>query len=404
MFKSQMKTSMHDLRLVFAASLAMGCLPLGCSDRTASVPPSTGENSADREGGELVILTWEEYFCPEAIERFEAETGIKVRFEYFDNLQEMKGLIVSEPDRFDLVVADGSTLADLIELQALKEIDRAKLGNFDNLDPRYLDLNFDPGNRFTIPYLWGTTVVAYRSDQIAEPARSWKALWDEKYAGKVFMLDDPFDSYAVSLMSLGYSANSEDPGQLKEASDLLLEQVNKVGAEYLDIIGIRERLLSGAGWIAMAYSSDAATLAEENEDISLFIPEEGATLWLDSFGIPREARNEANAVRFLDFMCRGEIAGMSSNFLWCATPNRAAGAHLSQELLAEETVYPPAEILSKCEFLLQPGPERNRWVNKGMKQVYDGLARAGQGPDAEAQASRDGEGEPRTPSSHEAPR
>ena len=189
------------------------------------------------------------------------------------------------------------------------------------------------------------------------------------------MLDDTFDSYAAALLSLGFDINTENPKELGAAAELLLDQVDRMDARFEDIIGIREKLLSGECWIGMTYSSDAAVLAEENKNIAYFIPKEGAALWLDSFAVAREASNSAGAHQFIDFLCRGEVAGKNSSELWCASANRAAQDYLSAEVLAEETLYPASDILKKCQFAKQAGATRNLSVIQGMKLVYDRLAR-----------------------------
>ena len=264
-------------------------------------------------------------------------------------------------------------MADLIDLQLLQPIKRELIPYFLNLDSKYLNLKIDPLNRYSVPYMWGTTLIAYRSDLIPEPVKSWDVLEDERYKGRLLMLDDTFDTYAAALLSLGYDINTEDPKELGEALTFLLDKVERMGARYEDIIGIREKLLSGECWIGMTYSSDAAVLAEENENIAYFIPEEGAALWLDSFSVAREASNAAGAHRFIDFLCRGEMAGRNSSDLWCASANKAARDYLSAEVLAEETLYPGADTLQKCKFATQTGANRSLLMNQGMKLVYDQL-------------------------------
>lgn len=348
-------------------------LPVSCSEKPAQESGAEPQASNEINAEEVVILTWEEYFNPEVIEKFEAETGVEVVFRYFDNLDEMQNLIESERDGFDLIVADGGSVADLIDLRLLQPVQPEKIPNLKNLDDRYLDLAFDPNNHYSIPYMWGSTLITYRSDLIPEPAHSWKSLWDEKYAGKILMVDDQFDCYAVALLSLGYDLNSQNPQELKEATDHLVRQVNELGAEFTDIITIREKLFSGECWISVSYSSDAPVLAEENEAISYFIPEEGAPLWVDSFVIAGESPNPENAHQFLNFMADAEIAAENSNYLWCATTNREARPYLSEEVLAEDTLYPSEETMARCQFDKQQSAQRNMIVNRGMKAIYDSL-------------------------------
>ncbi len=361
--------------LLLLAVTVVTCMLGSCSNSEKGAGPALNSLQEDVKPEKITVLTWEEYFSPEVIRDFESETGIEVEFVYFENLEEMRGLLQSRPGAFDVLVSDGGGLADLIELQLLKPIQRELIPNFSNMDSRYLDLRLDPQNAFSVPYMWGTTLIAYRSDLIPEPVQSWNALKDEKYKGRVLMLDDTFDSYAAALLSLGFDINTENPKELGAAAELLLDQVDRMDARFEDIIGIREKLLSGECWIGMTYSSDAAVLAEENKNIAYFIPKEGAALWLDSFAVAREASNSAGAHQFIDFLCRGEVAGKNSSELWCASANRAAQDYLSAEVLAEETLYPASDILKKCQFAKQAGATRNLSVNQGMKLIYDHLAR-----------------------------
>lgn len=319
----------------------------------------------------LVILTWDEYFSQEVVTEFEKETGRSVEFVTFENLDEMEALLRSRPSDFDLVVVDGGTLADLIELQLVQPVDRAKIPNFKNLDSKFLGTKFDPENRFSVPYMWGTTLIVYRSDKIDAPKPSWSSLWDEQYRGKTLMLDDKFDVYAASLLAEGFDINSQNATELNRATERLLGQVESLDVRFVDIFKIRESLLSGDCWIGMTYSSDAAVLAEEEKNIAYFIPDEGAPLWIDSFAIPKDSKNSDLAHDFLDFISRGEVAAANSNGLWCASVNRAARPLISEEVLADPTIYLDEEVLARCQFDTQTTPERQLLVNQGLKKIFD---------------------------------
>ncbi len=359
-------------RLFIAAVLA---LPFSACENPESAgvsQPSGKEVAAGTSMIEpLVILTYDEYFSPAVISGFEKEHGSAVELVTFSNMDEMKALLVSRPSDFDLVITDGGTLADLIDLRLLQPIDRTLLPRFDNLDSQFLNLKFDPENQYSIPYMWGTTLIAYRADKIPDPEKSWKALWDKRYSDRVLMVDDGFDIYAAALQAAGHGLNSEDPAQLEAATRMLVKQVEDLRVRFVDIYKIREKLLSGDCWISMSYSSDAAVLAEAEENIAYFIPEEGAPLWLDSFAIPRESRRTGAAHLFLDYLCRAEVAAANSNELFCASANRAAKPFLSKEILEDGTLYLDPAILSRCHFDTQSNPARQLAVNQGLKRVYD---------------------------------
>ncbi len=328
-----------------------------------------GAEKAKSKVKPLVILTWDEYFSKEVVSGFERESGIPVEFVTFENLDEMEGLLRSRPSDFDLIVVDGGTLGNLVELRLLQPIDRASIPGFGNVDARFLGTKFDPDNAYSVPYMWGTTLVVYRSDKISEPRKSWAALWEDQYKSRTLMLDDKFDVYAAALLADGCDINTQNETEINRATDRLVDQVDRLDARLVDIFEIREKLLSGECWISMTYSSDAAVLAEEEENISYFIPDEGAPLWLDSFVIPRESSNGEAAHQFLEYFCRPEVAAANSNELWCASVNQKARPFVSKEVLDDPTIYPSEEVLSRCHF--DTRPERQLLVNQGLKRVFD---------------------------------
>ncbi|MCB1079867.1 MAG: spermidine/putrescine ABC transporter substrate-binding protein, partial [Verrucomicrobiae bacterium] len=348
--------------LSLSVSLLVGC---GDKENRSTQVENEGKENFGESSTPLVILTWDEYFAPEVVADFEAEFGIKVEFVSFGNLDEQEALLRSRPSDFDLTLTSGVKMADLIATQLIQPIQKELLPLFGNMDQRFLGLGSDPENQYSVPYMWGPTLIAYRSDKIAEPAQAWKSLWDERYRGHVLMLDEPFDAYASALLASGHDINSQDPAKLDDATKLLLDQAQRLGTRFVDIDEVREKLLSGDCWITMTYSSDAGVLAEKEENIAYFIPEEGASLWLDSFVIPREAKNSRAAHLFLNYFCRPEVAAANSNELWCASANREARRFISEEIKEDPTIYLSDEVLARCELETRASVERNRLVNRG---------------------------------------
>lgn len=376
---SHPKDLLASLWVLLVAGALVSCersetLPLQA--KAPSLPVGAGESNEA-----LVILTWDEYFAPEVVAGFQEETGTLVEFVTFENLDEMDALLRSRPGDFDLLVASGGVVADLIELKMLQPVRHAEIQGFEHLDDRFLGLDFDRHNTYSVPYMWGTTLIAYRSDKIDEPPHSWKSLWNPSYRDHVLMVDDGFDVYAAALLADGRDLNSQNLAELDAATARLLESADLIKSRFVDIFTVRDELLSGDCWISMTYSSDAGVLAEENENIAYFIPEEGAPLWLDSFVIPRESPSSEKAHQFLSYLCRPEVAAANSNALWSASANAAAKEFLSEEILEDPTLYLSPEVMERCKFDGQSSPERQQRVNQGLKRVFDRVRENRSGPE-----------------------
>ncbi len=368
---NRLASSLFAKRAAVGLVMVAGCVFLPSCGEKGEMVDSAPQSDAPPSSSTLTILTWDDYFSLDVVKEFETEHGVTVNFESFDNLDEMEALLRSRPSAFDLVLTSGSKTADLISLQLVRPLQKELIPLFGNLDRRFLDLDDDPGNEYSVPYMWGPTLVAYRADKISDPEKSWKSLWDERYRGHVLMPEETFDAYSVALLALGHDLNSQDPKHLEEATKLLIDQVQRLGSRFVDINEVRSKLLSGDCWITMTYSSDAGVLAEKEENIAYFIPDEGASLWLDSFVIPREAKNVHEAHLFLNYFCRPEVAAANSNELWCASANREVRPFISKEILADPTIYLSDEVLSRCHFEAQSSPDRQLQINQGFKRLFD---------------------------------
>ena len=234
---------------------------------------------------ELFVYNWEDYFAPDTLQLFEAETGIHVVLDTFENEDEMLAGLQSRPGHYDVVFVADYLVAELVQLSLLEPLKSQAIPNTEYVDERFLDLAFDPGNRYSVPYVWGTTALAVNTAQILENYDSWQVLWDPANSGHVALLNDPQEVLGVALKLLGYSLNTRDPEQLLVARLRLLEQ-KPLLAGYLDPVTIMEKLTSGELWAAHSYNGDAARVSAENSDVVFLVPREGAAIWLDNMAIP----------------------------------------------------------------------------------------------------------------------
>ncbi|HIG84233.1 MAG TPA: spermidine/putrescine ABC transporter substrate-binding protein [Verrucomicrobiales bacterium] len=348
--------------------IAIAAILFGCNKNT-----KTSNKAEDSLNNVVKMLCWSEYFDPSAIEKFTNETGIDVEYITYDDPDEVEARLVSEPGRFDVVVTDDLAINILAKLRLLQLLDKSALPNFENVSSEYLRKKFDIENNYSVPYLWGTTLIAYRSDKIDSPEKSWKSLWDKKYKGKVMVLGDRTEGLGIGMISQGNPINSSDPRHIQSASEIIVEGIKNGGVRLGSDAEIREGLLSGDVWIASCYSGDAAMISEENENISFFIPSEGAPLWMDNFSVASDATNVNGAYLFIDYMLRKESAAMNANFTWYGTTNSAAVPLLDEELLADETINPPEEMRSLCQFYYVPDTNRDLLLNEAWSKVVDAL-------------------------------
>ncbi len=336
---------MKNYSLFSAYLLAVGII-------SCAGPRDAEEGAARGDGARaLTIFTWGDYLSPVLTERFTEDTGIAVEVVTFENSDEMLAKMLSEPERFDVITTDDYTLKQLKELSLLRSIDRSKLKNFGNVDGRYLGMACDPGNRYSIPYLAGTTVVAYRKDLVGEPEKSWGILFDPRWGGRVAMLDESEDMLVVARLASGHPANSRVPGHITDARDKILGQIRDVGVKFGSFVDILEALDSGEIWIGMSYSGDALRAAAENPNIGFFLPEEGAIKWLDSLVLSRDSQRVEEAHRFLDFMLEGENAAESANYLYLASPNVEAAPKLNPLIRSDPRIYLSDEDLARASYL-----------------------------------------------------
>jgi spermidine/putrescine transport system substrate-binding protein len=319
------------------------------------------------------LISWSEYFDPEVFKGFTAETGINVDYITFEDPDELEARLASEPGAFDVVVTDDLSINRLAELHLLQPLDKKSLPNAKNVSDEYMGKAFDPENEVSLPYLWGTTLIAFRADKIEDPGDSWKALWNEQYSGKAMIFGDRTEGLGIGLIARNLPINSSDPEQLDVAVDALLEAIDKVGMKFGSDATVKDGLRSGEIWIASCYSGDAAMVAEDNENVSFFIPKEGAPLWMDNFSVPSDTRNVAAAHALIDYMLRPEPAAMNANFTWYGSTNRAAEQYISEELLADESINPSVEVRAKCQFYYKPDNHREILLNAAWGRVQEAL-------------------------------
>jgi spermidine/putrescine transport system permease protein len=311
-----------------------------------------GGQSRAARGGELNVTIWSNYLPDDVIAEFERRFDAKINVELYDSNEALLAKLQSGGASYDIIVPSDYMVTVLKAQGLIEELDRDAITNFSNLDPRFTGLAYDPANQYSVPYMWGTTGIAYRKDKVAS-VDSWAALWDVRYKDRLAMLDDVRETFGATLKMMGQSLNTTDPEAIRAAADLLIQQKPLLKA--YDSGGFDQLLLSGDVWITQAYSGQIAKAMADNSQIGYVIPKEGCTLFVDNLCIPRVAKNRELAVVFINYVLEAKTAGAIANGTGYSSPNLAARAFIRPELLANEAAYPPREALERCELIEEVG-------------------------------------------------
>lgn len=303
---------------------------------------------AKEEKTVLNVYNWGEYIEQSVIDMFEDKyPNIKVNYTTFDSNESMYSKIISGAASYDIIIPSDYMISKLIKEDMLAELNFSNIPNYKYIGDAYKNLSHDPENKYSIPYFWGTVVVIYNSkyvDKADVESKSLDLLWNEKYAGKILMFDNPRDSFCLALLKAGYSMNSENPQEWETAATLLSKQKNIVQAYVMD--AIFDKMEAEEAWIAPYYAGDALIIQETNPDIDFYMPKEGTNMFVDSMCILKTSEHKTEAELFINFMCEPEISAMNSNTVGYATPNQKSLELLDSEITENPLIYPDYEYLA----------------------------------------------------------
>lgn len=308
--------------------------------------------SSKKSENTLTILNYGKYIEPEVIEMFEEETGIKVDYEEYITPENMYTKYKAGAIDYDLICTSDYMVEKLIKEGQVLEMNYDNIPLSKNLDDTYFTFSrsFDPENKYSLPYFFGTVGILYNTELVDESkVDSWDILWDEDYSGQIIMPDSVRDAFMVSLKMLGYSINTTDEAQLREAQSLLLEQKPLIYSYLVD--EAQDEMIAENAAMAVVYSGEAGFAMEFNDNLAFSVPKEGSNMWIDSWFIPKTCTNQENAEKFLNFLCREDIAMMNFDYVYYATPNNEVVGQLDKELQENTTIFPPKETLDNCEVL-----------------------------------------------------
>lgn len=340
-----MKKLMSALVIIALASIVL----LVIIDRLNAAQGYSGRDT-------LTVYNWGDYIDMDLIKQFEQETGITVIYETFDSNEAMLTKIQQGGATYDVAMPSEYMIEKMLEEDLLFPLDHKKLPNFKYIDERFLNLPFDEGNKYSVPYFWGTVGILYNPELLpGKTFTSWDDLWDPDLKNSILLVDSAREVIGMGLNSLGYSLNDTNREHLQEA----FEKLKKLTPNIKAIVGDENKLLmkNNEAPIALTWSGDALDIMWENEALDYVVPEEGSNLWFDNMVIPKTADNLEGAHLFINFMLDPEVAAQNTDYVGYSTPNEAALALLDEEVTEDERFYPPEELTDRLEVYENLGRE-----------------------------------------------
>lgn len=328
------------------------------SDSAPSDSSSDGEESEETASAQgngadadtLYIYTWADYVDEGLLALFTERTGYKAVSDIYDSNETMLArLQAGGGDTYSIIYPSDYMVQEMIGLDLLSELDPSQLEGMDQIREKWQDPVYDGQNKHSVPVSWGTTGLLINKAELGSTPEDWDYLWEnmDQISGRLTLLDDMRETLGAVLRSLGYSYNSTDEAELEEAYQRLLEL--KPAIADFQSFGYEDQILSGDLLVVMAYSVDAIAATLEDENLEYIVPESGSSVWTDTIVIPKSAPNTEAAYAWMNFMLDPEVAAKAVDTLYFATPNKEAYDLLSDELKENKDLFPPEEVLSRCE-------------------------------------------------------
>jgi spermidine/putrescine-binding protein len=320
------------------------------------------------KAGEKVVnlYAWSEYIPQALLDGFENKTGIKVNYDTYSSNEELLAKLQAGASGYDVIIPSDYTVSIMVNQGFLEPLDMAKIPNFTNIGKAFQNQEYDPGNKYTVPYQWGTSCLVVDTGKVTQPITKWVDLWDPAFAGKIVLLDDEREVLGMALVVLGYDKNSTDDAQLEQAKQKFLELAPNV--KLYDSDSPKTALLSGEVWLGMTWNGEAALAHQENPDIAYIIPEEGCTVWYDNLAIPKGAPHLDAAHSLINYILDPEASLLITAEFPYSNPNVAALELMKTQDPEAYAAYmdypatnPSAEDMKRLHFIKDVGQATTTW-------------------------------------------
>ncbi|MFK8083626.1 MAG: PotD/PotF family extracellular solute-binding protein [Granulosicoccus sp.] len=347
-------------RRKFLAGAAAGAAAVGISFKLPK-----GALAAD---GKVNFYNWDTYIGENTIEQFEENSGVEVQYDLFADNDELFAKLRGGNPGYDVIVPTNDYVERMIVADMLMTLDHSKIPNIANIDPNFLDPAFDPGRKFSLPYMWGTIGIGYRKSAVEGVPTSWNdVLSSDKYAGRIALMSEPQTVIQMALKAMGKSLNDWTDENIAAAEQMLIAQKGNITAFAPD--NGQDLLLAGEVDLAMEWNGDIFQVMEEDDDIGYVLPDEGGLLWEDTLCIPKGAPNVENAHVLINYLLDAQVGADIADFIYYATPNAASKALMSEEYTGNPSIFPSDEAIAKSEVSIYPGQEITRKVDEAWTRI-----------------------------------
>ena len=326
-----------------------------------------GCGGGDKKEEVVYVYSWGDYLNPATLKLFEEETGIHVILDEFDTNESMYPRVAEGAVHYDVLCPSDYMIQKLISNDLIQPLDFTKLPDAKKyIGEEFFKQaeSFDPGNKYSVPYCWGTVGIIYDKTKVTDPVDSWSILWNEKYKGEILMQDSARDAMMIPLKLMGKSLNETDKDVLAQAQEMLKKQKPLVQAYVVD--EVKDKLINSEAAMGVVFSGEAPIILMENPNMDFVIPKEGTNFWIDGWVITKDAKNVDNAHKFIDFMCRPDVAAMNFEHLGYSTPNTGVKELVKDEELKNSPIAFPSPDVYK-------GQETYKYLGNQMDEYYNSL-------------------------------